>query len=75
MLRFALPRAGRATIQIFDVAGREVNTLFDEAASTGEHEVAWDGRDGHGRGVAPVVYLARLRTEQGVAARRVVRVR
>lgn len=73
-LRFSVPRAGHAKVEVLDIAGRAVATLYEGAAAAGEHEVRWDGRDASGHGVAPGVYLARVLTGDGVASRRVVRV-
>ena len=32
---------------------------YDEAYEAGDHEIAWDGRDDGGRGVASGTYLVR----------------
>jgi hypothetical protein len=64
-LSFALARAGRARLAAYDVAGRRVATLFDGAATQGEHRVAWLGRGDDGAALAPGVYLARLETADG----------
>lgn len=63
-LRFALPRADRATVRILDVSGRVIRTLVDGALPAGAHEVRWDGRDAAGRPVAAGVYWSRV--ESGV---------
>lgn len=57
---FALPRDTRARLALYDVSGRLVRVLVDEALSAGAHEVAWDGRDAAGREAASGVYVARL---------------
>jgi len=60
-LAFRLPSAGRATLDIFDVAGARVRTLVDEPLSAGGHRAVWDGRNQAGRPVPPGLYHARLR--------------
>ena len=57
---FSLPRTGPVKLQVFDVRGRLVRTLLDEARSAGTYEVKWDGRDEGGRRAASGVYLYRL---------------
>lgn len=42
--RFSVPSPGRATLELFDVAGRRVATLLDGPATPGAHEVALPGR-------------------------------
>ena len=43
LIRFSLPQAGKATVNLFDVTGRKVQTLFDQTATVGEHSLALDG--------------------------------
>ncbi|MBK7369292.1 MAG: T9SS type A sorting domain-containing protein [Candidatus Eisenbacteria bacterium] len=69
-LRFALTRAGRATLELFGLQGERVATIADEAFSAGAHTRSFDTS-----ALAPGVYLARLTTSEGVANAKVVRVR
>jgi len=73
-LTFTLPRAGRASVRIYDAMGREVRVVRDGAFGVGAHALDWDGRDDAGREVAPGVYHAEIATADGHAVRRVVRV-
>jgi hypothetical protein len=58
---FNTPRDGSAcTIRIFDMAGRLVRTLFEDAVYSGLHQVVWDGKDEIGKQVSAGVYLVRL---------------
>lgn len=50
----------RATLTVFDVAGRVVRRLLDTALSPGPHDVAWDLRDESGRPVAAGCYMCVL---------------
>lgn len=59
-LRFTLPAAADVTLEVHDLAGRLVRRLARGALPAGEHEVAWDGTDEAGRGVASGQYVARL---------------
>ncbi len=59
-LRFRLTREADTSLAVFDLSGRRVATLWDGPLSAGEHCVAWDGSDGHGRRAASGVYLALL---------------
>jgi hypothetical protein len=69
-LSFELPRAGRARIEVFDLAGRVVSTALDASMSAGPHEIAWSAVN-----LSPGVYTARLRYGQSIEAVRVIRVR
>lgn len=64
--------AGRAHLEISDVAGRAVRRVRD-AGPAASGAWRWDGRDDRGRAAPPGVYFARVIGEGGVvAARRVV---
>ena len=54
-LRFDLPEAGDATIEVFDVGGRRMRRLAEPALGAGRHEVAWSASD-----LSPGVYTVRL---------------
>jgi hypothetical protein len=66
-LSFELASPGRATLQIFDLAGRHVRTLVSAELPSGRHELKWDGADGNGRAVASGAYVARVSADQGTA--------
>lgn len=74
-LRFGSPAAGRADVRVFDLLGREVAVVADDApAEAGWHETTWDARR-----VASGVYVVRYVTAWAggttVRTRRVVVVR
>jgi hypothetical protein len=72
-LGFDLPRAGRATIVVFDAAGRAVKRLLSSDMPAGSHAIVWDGTDDLGRVVRPGVYFYRLTAPGAQASRRMVR--
>ena len=74
-LRFALPRAGRARLEVLDAAGRRVRVLVDEWMEAGVHQRRWDGRDERGRPVASGVYRYRLVANGGARTRGMVLIR
>lgn len=74
-LRLSVPRAGHASVRVYDVSGREVATLWDGLVPAGERELSWDGRDAGGRANAPGVFLARAVSADGTATSRIVRIR
>ncbi|MGH2570245.1 MAG: FlgD immunoglobulin-like domain containing protein, partial [bacterium] len=69
-IRLSLARKERVLLTIYDVLGREVRTLVDGELAEGEHDVAWDGRDGHGELTSAGVYLYRLETGAGVRVKK-----
>lgn len=69
---FALPTAGEARLEMFDLQGRRIVTLADQVFPAGRHTREWDGRDDGGRSVPAGVYLARLSRGVETATRRFV---
>jgi hypothetical protein len=74
-IRFTLSGRGPAELRVLDVTGRRVRELASGERGIGTHRVVWDGRDDAGRRVAAGVYFARLETDEGVAVRRITRMR
>jgi hypothetical protein len=61
--RFALGKASRVQVGIFDLRGRRVAVLADGWFEAGDHAVRWDGRrDGQPAGAG--VYLMRISTPE-----------
>lgn len=54
-IAFYLPRSGRVSLKIIDVAGREVMTLADQFMKAGRHEATFEAQ-----GIASGVYFYRL---------------
>jgi len=58
---FAVPLRAAVDLEIVDLRGRRVFTVFREEMDAGERVVAWHGKDTTGRLVASGQYFARLR--------------
>lgn len=69
-VRFELPEAGRAKIEIFDVTGRRVSEPMQQSLAAGPHEVSWNAQD-----LSPGIYQARLTVAERQEAVRLVRAR
>ena len=69
--RFALPRRGPVTFELFDVAGRRVRILARSVFDPGWHTLTWDGSTGRGRAGAGL-YFARFRAEGQSFVRRLI---
>ncbi len=57
---FSVAERSRVTIQVFDVNGKLVQTLFEGYANPGTHWVVWKGQDDAGNNVASGVYIYRM---------------
>lgn len=67
-----LDRAQTIRVAVYDLAGREVTRLPEDWLADGQHEVAWDGRDRHGRPAQSGAYFVRLVALDGVQTRKVM---
>jgi hypothetical protein len=57
--RFAVRRAGRATLTIYNLRGQRIASVF-AGDVTGQANAVWSQRDDRGAQVASGLYLARL---------------
>ncbi len=71
-LRFALPGAGRVTLGLYDLSGRQVRGLIRAVLPAGEHAALWDGRGASGRPAASGLYVIRLEAAGEVRTERIV---
>ena len=75
--RFAvrLARAARVELDVHDLVGRRVTTLYRGSLSAGARVFTWDGRDAGGTRVANGMYFVRLTVDGKASARKVTLVR
>ena len=64
-IEFALPRNGNVTLTIFDILGREVETLVDEPRVAGFYSLSWDASR-HSSGL----YFVRMMCQEFVQTRK-----
>jgi hypothetical protein len=74
---FALtvPASAHARVDVYNVQGRRVSTLFDGPLEPGIHRVSWNGVNAQGAHVAPGIYFARMKADEFEAVRKVVLLR
>lgn len=75
MVRFSLPRAQTARLDLFAADGTRVRALAEGDFAAGAHDVFWDGRDDRGRDVASGTYLLRLSADGAQQVRKLALVR
>ncbi len=74
-IRFDLGHASQVTLDVFNVLGRRVTTLYDGFRPAGFYALEWDGRSHRGQRVASGVYFYRLTTEFGTESRKMLLLR
>ena len=72
IIRFALPEAGPAKIEIFNILGQKVATLLDRPMPAGVNEVVWNGTSDSGHAVSTGVYFYRLTSGSFVRSKKMI---
>lgn len=67
MLSFSIPRRSDVRVEVYDVAGRLVDTPFAGDLPSGRHEVTWLGRTADGATAPSGVYICRITADGEVA--------
>lgn len=70
VIEFTLPRAGRATVTVYNQLGQAVRTVANREFPAGKHTLNFDGRK-----LAAGAYFYRLATEDGTEVRRLLLVK
>jgi hypothetical protein len=60
-IRYSLPQAGKVSLVIYDVLGREMASLADGYQQAGRYTTTWNSTQNNGIPVSSGVYYARLR--------------
>ena len=66
-------------VQIYDLSGKAIRRLTEQRTqSSGEYQIAWDGKDQSGQVVPPGIYYARLKVSTqtegaGIGARQILK--
>jgi hypothetical protein len=60
-IEYSLPSNGFVEIAIFNVLGELVNNLNSSYQNSGNHKIAWDGRNNTGRFVPSGIYLTQMK--------------
>ncbi|MCB9352343.1 MAG: thrombospondin type 3 repeat-containing protein [Lewinellaceae bacterium] len=74
-IRFYLPEAGPATLEVFNLNGQRVAALHSGYLDAGQQDYSWNGADDAGQQLSAGIYLIRLRTEEGTLVQKVSLVR
>ena len=73
IIPFTVSRFGMVELRVYDIAGREVRALVNEALEPGDQVASWDGTDKQGRSVPGGIYFYQLRMAGLTFSRKLVR--
>jgi hypothetical protein len=65
-IQFTLAGSSNVKLEVFDILGRLVNTLYNDKLNSGSYCIVWNGTDNSSNQVSSGVYFYRLSTDQGI---------
>lgn len=72
IIKFTLPEAGRVTLKVYDLLGRELKTLIDNEKNAGSHVVTWNGDNYMGQKVSAGIYMYSIVTNKFMQTRKMI---
>ncbi len=60
----------KATINMYNIRGQHIATLFNDFITIGRHTIRWDSKDDFGTQVASGIYFVQLTTDHGISKSR-----
>lgn len=71
-IAFSVPKAGPASLKIYNTKGQLVRTLVNDAREAGNHSVVWNGMDNQGNSVSSGLYFYRLSSDGNTVTRKML---
>jgi len=72
MISFDLAEAGNIQIEIFNLKGQKVKTVFQSFLNRGSYKIEWNGVDSTGKPVSSGIYFYRLSTENYTSTKKML---
>ena len=72
VIPFTLPRAGFASLKVYNIVGHEVANLVSGSLSAGSFRAIWGGKDMNGEAVSSGIYFYRLKAGDYVEVRKML---
>lgn len=71
-IEYHLSHSSKVELRIFDILGKEVNTIVNKRQSAGNYRIQWDGKDKKGNDVANGLYLYFLKTDNLIKSKKML---
>jgi hypothetical protein len=71
-IKFSIPWQAVVVIEIYNVLGQKMRTLFNEELDAGIHQISWDGTNDQGVRVSSGPYLLIMKCEDLIQARKMM---
>ena len=71
-LRYTIPKNSLVSIIIYDMLGRQVKALVNQAQNAGYASVIWDATNDYGKPVSAGIYLYQIQTSEYIQTKKMV---
>lgn len=71
-IQYDVPKATMIELNIYNILGVKIRTLYKAHQNSGRHRITWDGKDNLGKEVASGVYLYQIKAEGFVKVKKLV---
>ncbi|MEO0189485.1 MAG: S8 family serine peptidase [candidate division WOR-3 bacterium] len=71
-INYAVPKAGKISLKVYNCLGQVVRTLVDGEKEPGFYSIIWDGRDDAGRKLAAGIYFYQMTSDNFVDTKKAV---
>lgn len=75
MIRYDIPQSGIVSLEVYNLMGQKVRTLFSGPRQSGAYLVRWDGKDDAGKVLPSGVYFCRFNAANFKQVRKLVLIR
>lgn len=72
-LRINLPKQGSLRLDIYNLKGQRITSLFAGELSAGEHEISWNGLDDTNKPLGKGIYICRIKTNGETRTARLIK--
>ncbi|HEM48781.1 MAG TPA: T9SS type A sorting domain-containing protein, partial [Caldithrix sp.] len=63
-IKFEVADFTDVTVEIYDILGNKINTLFKGKKAVGAHEIVWNGKNSAGVSVSSGLYFYKMKTKK-----------
>jgi len=72
-IEFSLVQTSQfVTLEVFNIKGQKVKTLYKGIAEEGKHSMTWEGKDTNGKSVSTGIYFYKLKTGKKEISRKML---
>ena len=71
-ISYILEKEANISVEIYNLKGQKVKTLYCGMGKKGKHGISWDSTDNHGKKVASGVYFCRLITPDSIQSQKML---